>query len=722
MSKKQRKTLIRIVLSAVLLAVSVLLPAEGPLRLAVFLVPYAVIGWDVLWRAVRNIARGQVFDENFLMSVATIGAFFTGEYPEAVFVMLFYQVGELFQSYAVGKSRQSIASLMDIRPDYANLERNGALEEVDPEEVAVGDVIVVKAGEKIPLDGVVLEGASALDTAALTGEALPRDVAPGDDVISGCINQTGLLRVQVTKPFGQSTVAKILDLVENSSSKKARAEHFITKFARYYTPAVVFAALALAVIPSLVTGAWGEWIHRALIFLVISCPCALVISVPLSFFGGIGGASRAGILVKGSNYLEVLARTEVVVFDKTGTLTRGVFNVTAVHPEECPERRLLELAALAEFLDLPVSRTLAGQGCLSDQHPLMIGQTGFWGLEFTHSLTTNADVILGLGTRFGEADSSSWYQGVTFDPDKTTFLQIDIDPNEIGRNYAVEIGAIGDLKIGLAQILEEVKKICPEGKSNPELREQIAAAKAAFKASNEAISNDGRFPMTPQRILKDVKEVIPEDAIIFTDVGWNKNGVAQEFDITVPGTIHHSSGLATMGFGASAVLGGKLAAPDKIVLTLTGDGGFGVNPTCMATAVEKGIACTWVVMNNSAFGTIAGLENANYKTKFGTVFHTPDGESYSPCWADVAKAYGVDSIRCSTADEFKPALEKAIEANKAGKPFLVEAPMENIVVPTPGCWNINDIYSPNELVKEGKLVKKENGQYVAPSHSKSHNA
>ena len=245
MSKKQRKTLIRIVLSAVLLAVSVLLPAGGPLRLAVFLVPYAVIGWDVLWRAVRNIARGQVFDENFLMSVATIGAFFTGEYPEAVFVMLFYQVGELFQSYAVGKSRQSIASLMDIRPDYANLERNGALEEVAPEEVAVGDVIVVKAGEKIPLDGVVLEGASALDTAALTGEALPRDVAPGDDVISGCINQTGLLRVQVTKPFGQSTVAIILDLVENSSSKKARAEHFITKFARYYTPAVVFAALAL---------------------------------------------------------------------------------------------------------------------------------------------------------------------------------------------------------------------------------------------------------------------------------------------------------------------------------------------------------------------------------------------------------------------------------------------------------------------------------------------
>ena len=381
-----------------------------------------------------------------------------------------------------------------------------------------------------------------------------------------------------------------------------------------------------------------------------------------------------------------------------------------------------ELAALAEFLDIPVSRTLMGQGCLSDRHPLMIGQTGFWGLEFTHSITTKADVILGLGTRFAEADSSSWYPGVTFDPAHTTFLQIDIDPMEIGRNYPVEIGAIGDLKIGLAQILEEVKKICPEGKKNPELRAEIAKAKEAFKATNVDISNDNRFPMTPQRILKDVKEVIPEDAVIFTDVGWNKNGVAQQFDITLPGTIHHSSGLATMGFGASAVLGGKVAAPDKICLTLTGDGGFGVNPTCLATAVEQGIACTWVVMNNSAFGTIAGLENANYQTKFGTVFLTPEGESYTPRWADVAKAYGVESVCVESADEFKPALERAIEANKAGRPFLVEAPMENIVVPTPGCWNINDIFSPNNLVKEGKLVKDENGRFVAPSHAKSHNA
>ena len=379
-----------------------------------------------------------------------------------------------------------------------------------------------------------------------------------------------------------------------------------------------------------------------------------------------------------------------------------------------------ELAALAEFLDIPVSRTLMGQGCLSDRHPLMVGQTGFWGTEFTHSISNNADVILGLGTRFAEADSSSWYQGVTFNPDKTTFLQIDIDPTEIGRNYPVKIGAIADLKIALRQLLEEVKKLCPEGRKNPELRQKIADAKAAFKRSNEAISTDDRFPMTPQRILHDVKEVIPEDACIFTDVGWNKNGVAQQFDITVPGSIHHSSGLATMGFGASAVLGGKLAAPDRICLTLTGDGGFGVNPTSMATAVEQGIACTWVVMNNSAFGTIAGLENANYQTKFGTVFQTPEGESYSPRWADVAKAYGVEAICVKSAAEFKPAMEKAMEANRAGRPFLVEAPMENIAVPTPGCWNINDIYSPNQFVSEGKLIMKEDDRWLPPSHGNSH--
>ena len=359
MTKKQKKMLVRIFISAVLFLAVVLMPLDGVERIAAFIVPYLVIGWDVLWKAIRNIAHGQVFDENFLMALATVGAFGTGEFPEAVAVMLFYQVGEWFQGYAVGRSRQSIAKLMDIRPDYANIEQNGKLVEVAPEEVSIGQTIVIKAGERIPLDGIVLEGKSTVDTAALTGESLPRDVDPGDDVISGCINQSGLLRVRVTKEFGESTVAKILDLVENASAKKAKAENFITKFARYYTPCVVIGAVLLGLVPPLIVGGWTMWIQRALIFLVISCPCALVISVPLSFFGGIGGASKCGILVKGGNYLEVLAKTQTVVFDKTGTLTKGVFNVTAIHPEQCSEAELLEMAAYAEsYSDHPISRSL----------------------------------------------------------------------------------------------------------------------------------------------------------------------------------------------------------------------------------------------------------------------------------------------------------------------------------------------------------------------------
>lgn len=360
MKKKQKKTLARIIFSAVMLiCLKIFAPGDGWLAALLYLVPYLLIGHDVIFKAVRNIANGQVFDENFLMMTATVGAFATGEYTEAAAVMLFYQTGELFQSVAVGKSRKSISALMDIRPDYANIERDGVLEQVDPDEIAVGDIITVKAGERIPLDGIVLEGESAIDTSALTGESLPRTVHEGGDVVSGCINQTGLLKVRVTRPFGESTVSRILDLVENSASKKARTENFITRFARYYTPAVCIAAVCLAVLPPIFAGGWLTWLHRALIFLVISCPCALVISVPLSFFGGIGGAGRRGILVKGGSYLEVLARSGVVVFDKTGTLTKGVFNVTVVHPERISESRLIELAAYAEsYSTHPIARSI----------------------------------------------------------------------------------------------------------------------------------------------------------------------------------------------------------------------------------------------------------------------------------------------------------------------------------------------------------------------------
>ena len=360
MTRKQKRLLFRIIVAAVLFAAGSLLPLGPTVEMGVFLVCYAVIGWDIVWKAVTNILHGQVFDENFLMTIATIGALILGEHSEGVAVMLFYQVGEWFQSYAVSKSRKSIASLMDIRPDYANVERNGKLEQVDPDEVNIGDTIVVKPGERVPLDGKIIKGTSALDTSALTGESMPRDVEPGMEVISGCINQTGILTIQTTKKYGESTVAKILDLVENASDKKGKTENFISRFARYYTPIVVFAAIALAILPPFVTGQpFSVWIYRALTFLVISCPCALVISIPLSFFGGIGGASKIGVLVKGSNYLESLAHTEVVVFDKTGTLTKGSFAVSQIKAIDMKEEQLLELAAYAEdYSNHPISQSI----------------------------------------------------------------------------------------------------------------------------------------------------------------------------------------------------------------------------------------------------------------------------------------------------------------------------------------------------------------------------
>ena len=467
MTRKQKKMVARIAASAVLLVAAVLIPYEGPWRFVLFLPAYFVIGWDVLWKAARNIAHGQVFDENFLMALATVGAFCTGffgegEYPEAVFVMLFYQVGELFQGYAVGKSRKSIASLMDIRPDYANVERDGQQTQVDPEEVAVGDTITVKAGERVPLDGVVLEGQSMVNTSALTGESVPRQVQPGDDVISGCVNQSGLLRVRVTKPFGESTVQKILDLVENSSSKKAKAENFITKFARYYTPIVVFCALALALVPPLFVGDWVGWVQKALIFLVVSCPCALVISVPLSFFGGIGGASRQGILVKGGNYLEVLANTEIVVFDKTGTLTKGVFNVTAIHPEEYSESGLLEMAALAEsYSDHPISRSLKEA----------------WGQELDASRVGEVEELSGRGVR-AQVDGKTVCAG----NDK---LMEDIGVkwhpcHHVGTTVHV---AVEGKYIGHIVISDEVK---------PDAKEAIAALKAQGVKKTVMLTGDAK--------------------------------------------------------------------------------------------------------------------------------------------------------------------------------------------------------------------------------------
>ena len=536
MSKKQKRMLIRVIVSAVLFVVCMLLPLTGWVRLLVFLAPYGVIGWDVLWRAVRNIAHGQVFDENFLMALATVGALAIGEYPEAVFVMLFYQVGELFQSYAVDQSRKSITALMDIRPDYANMEGpDGQLEQVDPEDVAVGDTIVIKAGERIPLDGVVLEGSSTVDTAALTGESLPRQVESGDDVISGCVNLSGLLKVRVTKAFEESTVAKILDLVENSASKKAKAENFITKFARYYTPIVVLAAVALAFLPPLLTSIqWVDSIQRALNFLVVSCPCALVISVPLSFFGGIGGASKDGILVKGGNYLEVLARTEIVVFDKTGTLTRGVFNVTAIHPDHCDQGQLLELAALAE--------------CWSD-HPISRSLKEAYGREIDSSRVSSVEEVAGRGVK-------AVVDGHTICAGNDKLMEdIGVSWHPCHRVGTTVHVASDGVYLGHIVISDEVK---------PDAKEAVAALKAAGVRKTVMLTGDAQAvgedvakqlgldevhtQLLPadkvERVEELLKEVSPKGALAFVGDGINDAPVLSRADI----------GIAMGGLGSDAAI------------------------------------------------------------------------------------------------------------------------------------------------------------------------
>lgn len=395
MNKKHKRALYRIIIAALLLAVVYLLPFTGYIKLAFYLVPYFFIGWDVLKDAVGNVLRGQMLDEKFLMALATIGAFVIGEYPEAVFVMLFFQIGELFEKIAVASSRNSVAALMDIRPDYANVEKDGDLVQVDPEEVEVASIIIIKPGEKVPLDGIVIEGVSSLNTMALTGESLPRDIQPGDNIISGCININGLLKVKVTKEFGESTVSKILELVENSSSNKSKSENFITRFAHWYTPIVFGCAVLLAIIPPLIVGDRGGWIHRALIFLVISCPCALVISVPLTYFSGIGGASKNGILIKGSNYMDDLTRGKIIVLDKTGTLTKGSFLVSEVHPYKGTEEELLEVAALAESYS---------------DHPISLSLKKAYGKDIDKTRISNVEEIPGHGVQ-AMVDGKSVYAG-----------------------------------------------------------------------------------------------------------------------------------------------------------------------------------------------------------------------------------------------------------------------------------------------------------------------
>ena len=633
LSRKQRKMLYRILAAAVLLVIAELPPSLGGFPLwPLYLVPYAVIGWDVLWKAVRNILNGQVFDENFLMALATVGAFATGEYAEAVFVMLFYQTGELFQDYAVGRSRQSIAALMDIRPDTANLElEDGSLEEVDPEDVEVGAVVVVRPGERVPLDGTVVEGSSALDTAALTGESAPRDVAPGDAVISGCVNQSGLLRVRVTRPCEESTVSKILDLVENAGEKKAASENFITRFARYYTPCVVLAALALFLLPTIALAVipaasqpgflagttWTGWLHRALIFLVISCPCALVISVPLSFFGGIGGASKCGILVKGSNYLELLSKAETVVFDKTGTLTQGSFTVTALHPAKgFDQDALLEAAALAESWS---------------SHPISLSLRKAWGKEIDGGRVTDVEEIAGHGVTAkvdGKAVSAGnnrlmEKEGVRWEPCDLPGTIVHVT---IGGAYAGHI-IISDLPKPEAKTLVEGLKAAGVKKTVMLTGDTEATAKSIAR---ELGLDEYHAQLLPGDKVDRVEELLAKKAsgaaLAFVGDGINDAPVLTRADI----------GIAMGALGSDAAI----EAADIVLMD--------DNPAKIATAMRISRKTLRIVKQNIWFalgvkGAVLLLGAFGVATMWEAVF------------ADVGVAFIaiLNAMRCLQVDEFR---------------------------------------------------------------------
>ena len=636
LTRKQRKMLYRILAAAALLIAVKLLPNLFPvprwMEIPLYLAPYLIIGWDVLWKAVRNILNGQVFDENFLMALATVGAFATGEYAEAVFVMLFYQTGELFQDYAVGKSRQSIAALMDIRPDTANLElEDGSLEEVDPEDVEVGAVVVVRPGERVPLDGEVLEGASALDTAALTGESAPRDVGAGDTVISGCVNQSGLLRVKVTKPCEESTVSKILDLVENAGEKKAASENFITRFARYYTPCVVIAATALFLLPTIALALlpasaqpaflagtdWTGWLHRALIFLVISCPCALVISVPLSFFGGIGGASKCGILVKGSNYLETLARTETVVFDKTGTLTQGSFTVTALHPAEgVTKDALLEAAALAESWS---------------SHPISVSLRRACGKDLDPSRVTDVEEIAGHGVTAkvdGKAVSAGnsrlmEKEGVQWEPCDLpgTIVHVTVE-----RRYAGHI-LISDLPKPESKTLVEGLKAAGVKKTVMLTGDTEAAAKAVAR---DLGIDEVHAQLLPADKVERVEGLLakksPNAALAFVGDGINDAPVLTRADV----------GIAMGALGSDAAI----EAADVVLMD--------DNPAKIAAAMRISRKTLRIVKQNIWFalgvkGAVLLLGAFGVATMWEAVF------------ADVGVAFLaiLNAMRCLQVEEFK---------------------------------------------------------------------
>ncbi|RJW42369.1 cadmium-translocating P-type ATPase [Lachnospiraceae bacterium TF09-5] len=575
-----KKRMQRILIGAACFAAAVLLENLAPglpwyVLLAAFLVSYVIIGGDVVKRAVSNIGKGQVFDENFLMTIATVGAFFVGDYKEAVTVMLFYQVGELFQTYAVNRSRKNITELMDIRPDFANVRRNGVEEEVDPDEVAVGELIVVKPGERIPLDGVIVKGNSSLDTMALTGESVPREVLCGEEVISGCINLTGVLEVEVSKPFGESTVSKILDLVENASSKKAEAENFITKFARYYTPIVVICAAALAVIPPLFLGGWSDWIYRGLTFLVVSCPCAVVISVPLSFFGGLGGASKAGVLVKGSNYLEALAETEIVVMDKTGTLTKGTFKVKEVQPameesrEVISKEELLEITAYAESYS---------------NHPISLSIQKEYGKELDKSRLESTQELAGHGVH-AVIDGADIYAG------NEKLMQ----QQKISFTHAAQIGTIVHVArdnqyLGYILIADEVKDdaaACISGLKAEGVKRIVMLTGDRRETAEYVASQIGltevHSGLLPGDKVDEVEKLIqsksPKGKLIFVGDGINDAPVLARADI----------GIAMGGLGSDAAI----EAADVVIMT--------DEPSRIATAMKISRKTLGIVKQNIVF-------------------------------------------------------------------------------------------------------------------------